>query len=119
MTRAYQMTGNDRRGFHSATLAPLAQVHDGNEAFTQQQLTVHGKLDGLAGNQGVGLPVGGTGARPVRRVKVFDRNAALGGGDAHVRTRKRARLILHGDRGVRGTLRRGRAAEHDRAVDGD
>ena len=28
------MTGNDRRGFHSATLAPLAQVHDGDEAFT-------------------------------------------------------------------------------------
>ena len=28
------MTGNDRRGFHSATLAPLAQVHNGNEAFT-------------------------------------------------------------------------------------
>ncbi len=34
MVRAYQMTGNDRRGFHSLTLAPLAQVHDGNEAFT-------------------------------------------------------------------------------------
>ena len=34
MVRAYQMTGNDRRGFHSATLASLAQVHDGNEAFT-------------------------------------------------------------------------------------
>ena len=34
MIRAYQMTGNDRRVFHSATLAPLAQVHNGNEAFT-------------------------------------------------------------------------------------
>ncbi len=53
MTRAYQMTGNDRRGFHSLTLAPLAQVHDGNEAFTGSS---HFGVWGVVLAWGRGLP---------------------------------------------------------------